>query len=183
VVVVAMVIDFLSPRSGIIALGISRITGKEPVLYMASPRYFRPIYVLTELWKNTGWNTIIYMAALAGIDPALYEAAVVDGAGRFRRAFSITLPGLLPTIAIVFILRIGYILEVGFEMIFLMQNSLNFDTSEVISTFVYRRGIAATAGSDFSFAAAVGLFQSVIGFVMILLTNRVSRRLSEISLW
>jgi putative aldouronate transport system permease protein len=183
VVVVGMVLDFLSPRTGLISLLIGWLTGQEPIFYMASPKYFRPVYVITELWKNTGWNTIIYIAALAGIDPTLYEAALVDGANRFQRTMHVTLPGILPTLIIVFILRIGYVLEVGFEMAFLMQNSLNFDTSEVISTFVYRRGIAASAGADFSFASAVGLFQSFIGFAMIVITNRLAKRFGDISLW
>lgn len=180
VVIASLVIDSLSPKTGIISLLISSITGNDPVMYMAKAEYFRFIYISTNIWSGIGWGAIIYMASLSGIDPALYEASTVDGANRFQRMIHITLPGIMPTIIIVFILRLGYMLDVGFDLIFLMQNTLNYATSDVISTYVYRRGIA---GGDLSFATAVGLFQSLVGFILIVVTNRISRRVSDVSLW
>jgi putative aldouronate transport system permease protein len=184
VIVVGIVTELLSPRSGVLAHIIAYITGTEADVYIAKAEYFRSIYVLTEIWRSMGWGSIIFLAALTGIDPSLYEAAVVDGANRWHKIIFITLPSLLPTIAIMFILRVGYMLDVGFEMAYLMQYPMNMEVSDVISTYVYRRGILGSGGMpDFSYATAVGLLQSVVGLTMIIMTNKISRKISEISLW
>lgn len=138
VVIVGMIIDFLSPTNGLISIGLSKLTGNEPVFYMAKAEYFRTIYIISGVWQHMGWSSIIYLSALTGVDPILYEAATVDGANRFHKMIHITIPGIIPTIVVCFILNLGSILDVGFEKVFLMQNSLNFENSEVISTFVER---------------------------------------------
>ena len=181
VVMVGIIIEFLNPRVGIVniarqALGLSQID------YMAQPGLFRSIYVWSGVWQNAGWGTIVYLAALAGIDPQLHEAATCDGAGRLRRIIHIDLPGLIPTITILLILNLGTIISVGFEKVFLMQNNLNLVTSEVISTFVYKVGLAASV-PNFSYGAAVGLFLSVVNFALITLVNTAARRMGETSLW
>jgi putative aldouronate transport system permease protein len=184
VVIVGFLFEFLSPSNGVIGLAISRLTGKEPVFYMARPEYFRGIYILSGIWQSMGWSAIIYLAALSGVNPELYEAAVIDGANRLQKTLSITIPALVPTITVLFILNLGHILSVGFEKAFLMQNSLNMETSDVIATFVYRRGLLGEGGRpDYSFATAVNMFSSAIGLIMIYTANAISRRVSETSLW
>ena len=140
------------------------------------------MYVWSGIWQGLGWNSIIYIAALAGIDPELYEAAIIDGASRFQRLVYIDLPGITSTISILLIMSVGRILGVGFEKVYLMQNNLNLKTSEVISTYVYKVGLV-TGGGDFSFGTAVGLMNSVVSFVMIYLVNKICRRLGGASLW
>jgi putative aldouronate transport system permease protein len=152
-------------------------TGKNYLMY---PQYFYPIYVISDIWQGIGWNSIIYMAALAGIDQAQYEAAIIDGAGRFRRMFSVTLPNLLPTIMVLFILRMGGILNVGFEKIILLYNQNIYEVADVISTYVYRRGIQNAA---FSFATAVGLFNSLVNVCFLVTANSLSRKFTESSLF
>jgi putative aldouronate transport system permease protein len=127
-----------------------------------------------------GWNSIIYTAALAGIDPELHEAAIVDGASRMKRIWHIDLPGIMPTVVILLILNVGSIMNVGFEKVFLLQNNLNMPSSDVISTYVYRMGIL---GAQYSFSTAVGLFNSVINFVLLIIVNTISRRVNDVSLW
>lgn len=184
VVVVGIVMDLLSPQTGAISLLISKITGNKPIFFMAEPKYFRTIYVLTDIWRSTGWSAVLYIAAITEIDPTLYEAAFVDGANRWNKIIYITIPGILNTIIVLLILNVGYILDVGFETAFLMQNSLNYNNSEVISTFVYRRGLLGTgAGPDFSFSTAVNLLQSIVGLIMIISANKLSRKFSEVSIW
>jgi len=179
VVVAGMMLDFLSPSTGIInrALG---LFGIEPIFFMVKPEWFRSVYTTMNIWKGTGWSSIIFLSALSGIDPQLYEAAVVDGAGRVRQLLSITLPGIASTIMIMLILALGSILSVGFEAIILLYNPAVYDTADVIQTFVYRRGLI---GADFSFATAVGLFQSVVTFALIVAANQISRKVTEASLW
>lgn len=152
-------------------------TGKNYLMY---PQYFYPIYIISDIWQGIGWNSIIYMAALSGIDQAQYEAAIIDGAGRFRRMFSITLPNLLPTIMVLFILRMGGILNVGFEKIILLYNQNIYEVADVISTYVYRRGIQNAA---FSFATAVGLFNSLVNVCFLVTANSLSRKFTESSLF
>jgi putative aldouronate transport system permease protein len=152
-------------------------TGKNDLMY---PQYFYPIYVISDIWQGIGWNSIIYLAALAGLDQEQYEAAIIDGAGRFRRMFSITLPNLLPTIMVLFILRMGGILNVGFEKIILLYNQNIYEVADVISTYVYRQGIQ---GGAFSFATAVGLFNSLVNVCFLVAANSLSRKFTESSLF
>lgn len=144
------------------------------------PNAFVPIYVLSGIWQNIGWDSIIYIAAISGIDQQLYEAAQVDGASRLKQIWHVTLPGLKPTIIIMLILRLGNILSVGYEKIILLYNPLIYDTSDVISTYVYRMGFES---QDWSYSTAVGLFNSVISFIIIILANKLCRKLTDSSLW
>ncbi|GIP34212.1 sugar ABC transporter permease [Paenibacillus sp. J2TS4] len=179
VVLIGMMMIFLSPESGMINQIIQRLGG-EPISFMTRPEWFKTLYVFSGVWQQMGWSSIIYLAALSGVDPQLHEAARVDGAGRLRRIWHINLPGILPTIIILLILNIGSILGVGFEKVFLMQNELNKDSSDVIATYVYRSGIL---GAQYSFSAAVGLFNSVINFIMLISVNFIARKVGETSLW
>ncbi|MBT2765525.1 ABC transporter permease subunit [Paenibacillus sp. ISL-20] len=179
VVVVGMIMMFLSPVSGLVNSIITSFGG-EPIAFMTEPSWFKSIYVWSGVWQGMGWSSIIYLAALAGIDPQLHEAAKVDGAGWLRRIWHINLPGIAPTMTILLILNIGSVLGVGFEKIFLMQNSLNMEASDVIATNVYRSGIL---GAQYSFSAAVGLFNSIVNFIMLITVNRIARKVSENSLW
>ena len=144
------------------------------------PGYFRTIYILSGIWQNIGWNSIIYFAAISGVDPSLYEAALMDGAGRFKQAVHVTLPAILPTVTIMLIMAIGNLLSVGYEKIILLYNGATYETADVISTYVYRKGIQ---GSDYSYSTAVGLFQSLIGLIFIWGANKFSATVSENSLW
>ena len=152
-------------------------TGKNYLMY---PQYFYPIYIISGIWETIGWNSIIYLAALTGIDPEQYEAAIIDGAGRFRRIWSITLPNLLPIIMVLFILRMGGILNVGFEKIILLYNANTYQVADVISTYVYRRGIQEAA---YSFATAVGLFNSLVNIIFLVTANTLSRKFTETGLF
>ncbi len=179
VVLVGMVLAFLSPQNGVIN-HILALLGFEPINFMTEAKWFKTIYVFSGVWQNAGWGSIIYMAALAGIDTSLYEAAAIDGASKFKRVIHITIPGILPTAIIILILESGKIMNVGFEKVFLMQNSLNISASEIISTYVYKRGLL---GAQYSFASAVGLFNSVINLILLITVNRISRSTSQNSLW
>ena len=156
VVMVGIILEFLNPRMGIISLFMQAL-GAEARDYLAAPELFKSIYVWSGVWQTTGWGTIIYLAALSGIDPELHEAATIDGAGRLQRVLFIDLPGLLPTATIILILNMGHLLHIGFEKVFLMQNTLNLRASEIIATYVYRVGLASAA-PNFSYGAAIGLF-------------------------
>lgn len=179
VVMCGMIILFLSPRSGIVNK-IINLFGGQSILFLAEANFFVPIYVLSGIWQSAGWGAIIYLAALSGINPELYEAARVDGAGKFRRIIHIDIPGITPTIVILLILSLGGIMSVGFEKAFLLQNSLNLSRSEIIATFTYRVGLI---DGQFSFSTAVGLFNTVINFILLVIVNRFSRKVSEVSLW
>jgi putative aldouronate transport system permease protein len=176
VVVVGMLVDFFS-RDGLVN---QLMLTSNPVAYMQSPDWFRQLFVGSGIWQHVGWGSIVYLAAIATIDPQLYDAAKVDGADRFRQIWHITIPGMLPTIVILLILRMGMLMSVGYEKIILMYNPLTYETADVISTYVFRRGILQ---ADFSFSAAVGLFNSAINFALLIVANRLSRRLSGHSLW
>jgi putative aldouronate transport system permease protein len=180
VIIAGMMVNFLSPRSGIINILLGRIFGIKPIHFLAKPGYFWWIFTGMNIWKNIGWGSIIYIAAITGIDPAVYEAAIVDGAGRFRRIRHVTLPGIMPTVIILLILNMGRMLSVGAESIILLYNPAIYETADVISTFVYRRGLL---GGDYSFAAAVGLFNSVINLLLLFGANRLSRKVIGTSLW
>lgn len=179
VVFVGMLFLFTSPSVGIINILVSKLGGPR-IYYMGSAAWFRPVYVLSDIWQETGWGAIIYLAALSGINPELYEAATIDGATKFQRILHIDIPAILPTVTILLVLRAGAIMSLGFEKAFLMQSSLNLEVSEIISTYVYKVGLQ---GAQFSFASAVGLFNSVANLVLLLIVNRVARALGETSLW
>jgi putative aldouronate transport system permease protein len=179
VVICGMVLDFVS-RTGIV-VQILALFGFEPVALMTNPRYFRPVYIISGIWQEIGWGSIIYLSALASIDQEQYEAATIDGAGRFKKMLHITLPGILPTITILLILRIGQVMNVGFEKIILLYNSSIYETADVISSFVYRRGLGESF--QFSFTSAVGLFSSIINFILIVSANQLSKKIGETSLW
>jgi len=179
VVISGLIIDFTN-RGGIVNSIIMFFGGQDSAL-MNNAENFRTIFVSTSIWQELGWSSIIYLAALSGINPELYEAVRVDGAGRFRQIWSVTLPGLIPTIMILLILRIGGLMEVGFEKIVLLYNPNTYETADVISSFVYREGLAQ--GNDYSYTTAVGLFQSMINFALLISANSISRRFSGSRLW
>lgn len=179
VVMVSLIMILLNPSFGIINQLIG-LFGVDAVDFMAKREWFKTIYVFSDIWQNAGWASIIYLAALAGIDPEQHEAAMIDGASRLRRIWHINIPGIMPTMVILFILNAGGIMTVGFEKIFLMQNPLNNSASEVISTYVYKIGLLQV---QYSFAAAVGLFNSVVNFILLLTVNGIAKRLNQTSLW
>lgn len=179
VVVAAMVTLFLSPSSGILNK-ILMVFGIEAQNFLMKPEYFVPIYVISGIWQNLGWNAIIYVAALASVNPELHESAVIDGASRLQRICHINFPCILPTIIIMLILQTGSLLNVGFEKVFLLSNEAVLETSEVISTYTYRIGIT---GAQFSQSAAIGLFNSVVQFALLVLVNFIAGKVSETSLW
>ena len=178
VVIVGMIKDFTS-LDGVIN-DILVMFGGERSPMLSKPELFVPIYVVSEIWQRIGWGSIIYLAALSGISPELYEAARIDGAGRWRQTLNITIPGIMPTIVILLILRMGTVLNVGFEKIILLYNPTTYETADVISSLVYRRGMQ---NFDYSFSAAVGLFNSVINFALLVVANFISRKVNETSLW
>ena len=183
VVMCSMVILFLSPDSGFINRLIV-LLGGEKTYFMGTPAYFKSIYVWSAAWQYTGWDAVIYMAALSGIDPQLHEAAMIDGAGRFRRIWHINLPGIKPTIMILLIMSCGTLMNVGFEKVFLLQNDLNRSASDVISTLVYRQGFGAKdTKRDFSYSTAVNLFNSVVNCILLVTVNTAARKMGETSLW
>ncbi|MGG3283306.1 ABC transporter permease subunit [Paenibacillus solani] len=179
VVMSGMIITFLSPSTGMIVKMIE-LVGMEAPAFLTDPRWFKTVYVLSGVWQSTGWGTIIYLAALSGVDPQLHEAAIMDGASRFKRVLHINLPTIIPTITILLILNVGNILGVGYEKVLLLQNPLNMDSADVISTFVYRTGLVS---AQYSFSTAVGLFNSVINALMLITVNRIAKRTSDTSLW
>jgi putative aldouronate transport system permease protein len=179
VVFVGMIFLFTSPSTGIINILAAKLGGPR-IYFMGSQAWFRPVYVLSDIWQETGWGAIIYLAALSGINPELYEAATIDGATKFQRIRHIDIPAIIPTVTILLVLRSGAIMSLGFEKAFLMQTALNLDHSEIISTYVYKVGLL---GAQFSFGSAVGLFNSVANMTLLIVVNRVARALGETSLW
>ena len=179
VVMVGMIITFFSSSSGLVNILLSKI-GIAPVGWLSKGEYFKSLYVWSGVWQSTGWGSIIYLAVLSGVDPQLHEAAIIDGASRLRRMWHINLPSIIPTIVIMLILSTGSIMNVGYEKIYLMQNPLVLDVSEVISTYTYKVGLL---NSQYSFSAAVGLFNSVINLVLLTIVNTISAKISETSLW
>lgn len=179
VVVAGMIVKFLSPSDGVINRGLG-VVGIEPISFLSRPEWFRTIFVTSEIWQGFGWGAIIYLAALAGIDPSLYEASDVDGATRWQKMLFVTLPSLVPVMVILLILNVGNLMVVGFEKVLLLYSPSTYATSDVIQTYIYRRGIIS---ADYSLAAAIGLFNSVINLILLLTVNRLARRFSETSLW
>ncbi|CAM3898993.1 ABC transporter permease [Lederbergia lenta] len=179
VIMVSIIIVALSPNTGIVN-SIMGLFGIEPRNFMGEPGLFKTIYVFSDVWQQTGYGAIIYLAALAGVNPEFYEAAKMDGATRIQKILHIDLPSILPVTVILLILNIGNMMAIGFEKIYLMQNSLNVMTSEVISTYVYKVGLIE---SNFSFSAAVGLFNSVVNLILLVIVNYLAKRVSKTSLW
>lgn len=181
VVMVSLLSQLLNLRSGIVNKMIMTLGG-DAINFMGDAAYFRNVYVWSGVWQEAGYGAIIYISALSAVDPQLHEAASIDGASMWKRVWHIDIPGILPTVTIMLILRMGSLLGVGFEKIYLMQNSTNLSVSEVVDTYVYKVGLTASR-PDFSFATAVGLFQNVISFTLVMTTNFISRKISDSGLW
>lgn len=179
VVVVGMLFVLLSPRSGLVNNAIT-LFGGEPINFMNEEGWFRPIYVMSDIWQNAGFSMIIYLAALAAIDPSLHEAARVDGANRWQRVWHIELPGIRPVVSIMFILAVGNLLNIGFEKALLMQTDLNLGASQIIQTYVYDVGLKS---AQFSYSAAISLFNSVLNMILLLVFNQVAKRAGQNSLF
>jgi len=179
VILSAMIIEVFSPQRGIVNFIITAFGG-DPVNFLASKVFFIPVLLLTDIWKEIGYGAIIYLATIASIDPALYEAAEMDGAGRFKKMIHITLPSIMPMVIILFILRLGGILNAGFDQILNLYNPLVYEVADIIDTYVYRSGLEQF---QFDYATAVGLFKNVIGIIFILGANAIIRRKSEHGIW
>lgn len=179
VVVIGIATIFLRSE-GLLNVLLGKTLGMGPIPFLTTPEFFKPLIVLEVIWKETGWGTIIFLAAMAGVNPQLYEAAIVDGANRWRQIWHITLPAIRHVVVILLILRLGNVLDSGFEQIFLMLNPFNMDVGNVLDTFVYFKGIQQ---ADFSFATAVGLFKGVVGLVLVVAANRLAKRFGEEGLY
>lgn len=179
VVVVGMIYNFVSLNHGLIN-NLLESAGHERINFLMESGYFRPVYIISGIWQGFGWGSIIYFAAMSSIDIQLYEAAIIDGANRLKQIWYITIPGIMPTIIILLILNIGNMLNVGFEKIILLYNPQTYDVADVISTFVYRKGLLEM---NYSYSTAVGLFNSVLNFALLVSANAISRKYSETSLW
>ena len=178
VVVSGMVISFLASDGPINSL--IKSLGGQPIPFMQRPEWFAPVFTFSGIWQHAGWASVIYLAALTSINPELIEAAVIDGAGRWQRLLHITLPGIAPVVTIMFLLRIGQLLTVDYQMILLLYSPAIYEKADVLGTYIYRRGIV---GADFSFATAVGLFQAAVGLVFIVGANWIAKRVGDTSLW
>ncbi len=178
VVIAGLIIDFTG-RDGFITVMLQRLGGENSNL-LSKPEYFRTIFVSTNIWQNLGFGSIIYLAALSGVDPELYQASLIDGAGKMRQVWHITLPGIAPTIIILLILRLGAMLNVGFEKVILLYSPITYETADVISSFTYRKGLLEF---NYGYSTAVGLFNSVINFTLLVFANYMSRKYSETSLF
>ncbi|MDR6550768.1 ABC transporter permease subunit [Paenibacillus qinlingensis] len=179
VVVAGIVYLLLSPKTGAVnsLLGMFHI---EPIFFMGSPEWFKTVFVFSGIWQNIGWGTIIYLAALTAVNPEYHEAAVVDGASKLQRVFHIDIPAILPTVIIMLIMNMGHMMSVGFEKVYLMQNQLNIDSSETIQTYVYKAGLVQ---AQYSYSSAIGLFNTVINFILLLSVNQIAKSLKQSSLW
>ena len=180
VVTVGLFTMLLAPTGGLITNFLKSL-GVENLNVLADARYFRTIYIISELWQGTGWGAIVYLAALTNVDPQLYEAAYVDGAGKLRCVWSITLPSIAPTIITMLLLRMGSIFAVGFERAYLFQTPTTYETSEIISTYVYKVGLGSAG--NFSYGSAVGLFNSVVSLMLVLISNKISAKVADTALW
>jgi len=179
VVVYGVMYQLLSPVNGLFNFLLMRL-GFEPIYFFGRPDLFRPLVIGLEVWKSTGWGAILYFAALAGIDSELYDAAYIDGAGRIRMVFSVTLPGLLPLIMLMLIFRISRLFMVGFERIFVFSNPLNYHVSDVLAVYIYRLGLLQ---AQYSLTAAIGLAQAVVAFTLLFVANKLSSKLAGLGLW
>ena len=179
VVLVSIMSIMLSPRTGVVNYAIQAL-GMEPKLFMGEPSYYKHLYVWSSVWQGTGWSSIIYIAALSGISPELYEACKVDGATRFQQMRHVDLPGILPTAIILFIMSAGQIMSLGFEKAYLLQNPLNETSQEIIATYTYKIGLLQ---NQYSYSSAIGLFNTVVNVILIVFVNQVSKKLTDTSLW
>ena len=179
VVLCGMLTVFLNPSTGIVN-NILQSLGMEQIFFLAEPSMFTDIFVWSDIWQNTGWGMIIYLAALSSISPELYEAAKIDGANKLQLIRHIDIPGILPTIVILFIMSTGSFMSVGFQKAFLLQNPLNLETSEIISTYVYKVGLLQ---AQFSYSTAIGLFNTVVNIILLVTVNHISKKISDNSLW
>ena len=180
VVLGGILIELFSPSTGVINMILNRMFRIEPIYFMGSNFWWPIIFVISGIWQGAGWGTIVYLAAITGIDPELYEAASIDGAGKLKQILHITLPCLSSTIVIMLILRMGSMMDVGFEQVYVMMNAKVREVSEVISTYVYRVGIE---GAQYSYTTAIGLFQSVVSCILVFTTNTIARRINGSGLW
>jgi len=180
VVVGGLFNSILSPTTGLVNIFLNKVFGIEPIYFMTEVRLFRGILVIAEIWKNVGWNAILYFSVIAGIDPQLYEAATIDGAGRIRQTIHVTLPGMVPMIVLLLLLNIAGIFSVGFDRVFNLQNSLVYSVSDVISTYIYRLGLQQ---AQYSLTTAIGLTQSVLGFVLLKSANWLSGKIAGLGLY
>lgn len=178
VVVCSLVLTFVSSQGFINS--IISMFGGEPVLFMSDPKYFRTIYILSDIWQQIGWNSILYISALSAIDQELYEAATIDGAGRWQKLLHVTVPGILGTIMITLIMRLGRMLTLGYDKIILLYNPSIYETADVISTYVYRRGLL---NGDYGYSTAVGMFNSICNFVFLMAANKFSKKATGSGLW
>ena len=179
VIIAGIVITAFSPSAGIVNTVLGWF-GFDSIYFLTKPEWFRPIFVGTTIWQEAGFQSIVYLAAIAGVSPTLYESAVVDGASRWQMMWKITVPSILPTIIIMLIIRIGSMLEVSFEMIILLYQPATYQTADVVNTFIYRQGVQ---GGQYDMAAAAGLFNAVVAFVLVMTANAISKRYSRTSLW
>ena len=179
VVICGILIDIFSPQGGVVNALLYSLTGKR-INFFGEPEWFRAMYVGSGVWQEFGWNSIIYLAAITGINPDLYEAARIDGAGRLRQIWHVTLPGIKPTILTLLILNLGNIMSVGYEKIILLYSPTTYETADVISTYVYRTGLLS---QQYSYAGAVGLFNSVINIAILVLCNFVGKKLFGVGIW
>lgn len=178
VVLVGMILELFSTQ-GLVNRLIGAL-GFGGIRFFTHPRWFRPLYIGSGIWQGIGWGSILYLAALSGVNPELYESAFMDGAGRLQRAWNVSIPCILPTINLLFILAVGQLMSVGFEKVFLMQNPAIYETADVIATYVYRRGII---NREYGYTTAVGMFNSVINLTLLIIANKLSNRYSGYSLW
>ncbi|MDR6550140.1 ABC transporter permease subunit [Paenibacillus qinlingensis] len=181
VVMVGIILQMMDPRVGLVQK-IMKYFGLPAINFMGIPEWFSHVFVWSGIWQNVGFSCIIYLAALAAVDPSLHEAAVVDGANKVQRMWHVDIPGILPVAVILLIMNTGHVLDIGFEKVLLLQNPLNMSSSEVIDTFVYKVGLASTA-INYSYSSAIGLFKSVINLILLVLVNRIARQLGQTSLW
>lgn len=179
VILAGIVITAFSPSAGIVNTVLGWF-GVEPIYFLSKPEWFRPIFIGSGIWQEAGFSSIVFLAAIAGVNPSLYESAVVDGASRWQMMWRITIPSILPTILIMLIIRIGNLMEVSFELVILLYQPATYSTADVVNTFIYRQGIQA---GQYDLAAAAGLFNAVVAFVLVMTANAISKRYSRTSLW
>ncbi|MEM9629636.1 MAG: ABC transporter permease subunit [Pseudomonadota bacterium] len=179
VIIAGIVITAFSPSAGIVNTMLGWL-GIDSIYFLTKPEWFRPIFVGSGIWQEAGFTSIIFLAAIAGVNPSLYESAVVDGASRWQMMWKITIPSIMPTILIMLIIRIGNIMEVGFELIILLYQPATYQTADVINTFIFRQGLES---GQYDLAAAAGLFNAVVAFILVMIANTISKRVSRTSLW
>ena len=179
VIICGMLVNFLSPSSGIVN-SVIKALGGEPINFLMEPKWFRTVFIASGIWQGFGWSAIVYLAALTGVSQELYEAARVDGASKIQQVIHISIPCILPTVIVTFIMQIGTLMSVGYEKIILLYNPVTLDVADVISSYTYRTGLVE---GNYSFGSAVGLFNSAINLLLVIFANKLSRKVSEVSLW